>query len=54
MPLTMLNKLMAPNFFIKVKGPDGSLAVATRQAYYNSIVRSYTIYSLQNYGAEEP
>ena len=45
---------MAPNFFMEVKGPDGSLAVATRQARYNGTVGSRAIYSLQNYGVEEP
>ncbi|KAJ4230719.1 hypothetical protein NW757_013984 [Fusarium falciforme] len=53
-PSTMLDKPMAPNFFMEVKGPDGSLAVATRQARYDGAVGSRAIHSLQNYGAEEP
>ncbi|KAI3390238.1 hypothetical protein diail_11349, partial [Diaporthe ilicicola] len=53
-PSTMLDKPMAPNFFVEVKGPDGSLAVATRQARYDGAVGSRSIHSLQNYGANEP
>ena len=45
---------MAPNFFLEVKGPEGILAVAERQARYHGAVGSRGIHSLQNYGAEEP
>lgn len=53
-PSTMLDKPMAPNFFLKAKGPNGSLAVATRQARYDGAVGTRAMHSLQNYGAEEP
>lgn len=54
LPSTMLNKPMAPNFFIEVKGPDGKPAVATRQARYDGAIGSRAMHSLQNYGVEEP
>ncbi|KAI1388614.1 uncharacterized protein F4822DRAFT_429231 [Hypoxylon trugodes] len=44
----------APNFFVEVKGPDGSAAVATRQVRYDGAVGSRTMHSLQNYREEEP
>ncbi|KAF1737842.1 hypothetical protein CRV24_003469 [Beauveria bassiana] len=53
-PSTMQDKPMAPNFFMEVKGPDGSTAVATRQARYDGAIKSRGIHSLQNYGREEP
>ncbi|KID82404.1 hypothetical protein MAJ_11358, partial [Metarhizium majus ARSEF 297] len=53
-PSTMEDKPMAPNFFLEVKGPDGSAAVATRQARYDGAIASRGIHSLQNYGEEEP
>ncbi|KAF4467340.1 glyoxylate reductase [Fusarium albosuccineum] len=53
-PSTMLDKPMAPNFFIEVKGPDGKPAVAIRQARYDGAVRSRAMHSLQNYGIGEP
>jgi len=33
-PSTMEDKPMTPNFYLEAKGPDGSLAVARRQACY--------------------
>ncbi|KAJ4314684.1 hypothetical protein N0V84_008759 [Fusarium piperis] len=54
MPSTMLDKPMAPNFFMEVKGPDGKAAVATRQARYDGAVGSRAMHSLQNYGTDEP
>ncbi|KAK7419439.1 hypothetical protein QQZ08_010857 [Neonectria magnoliae] len=53
MPSTMLDKPMAPNFFMEVKGPDGKAAVATRQARYDGAVGSRAMHSLQNYGTDE-
>ncbi|EEH36496.2 hypothetical protein PAAG_06914 [Paracoccidioides lutzii Pb01] len=35
-PSTQDDLPIAPNFFLEAKGPDGSLAVATRQACYDS------------------
>lgn len=53
-PSTMEDKLMAPNFFLEVKGPDSSAAVVARQARYDGAIGSRAINSLQNYGREEP
>ncbi|KAH6866098.1 hypothetical protein B0T10DRAFT_75066 [Thelonectria olida] len=53
-PSTMEDKPMAPNFFLKVRGPDGSTAVATRQARYDGTMAYRGIHSLQNYSREEP
>ena len=50
----MHDKPMAPNFFVEGKGPDGSAAVATRQARYDGAVGSRAMHSLQNYGREQP
>ncbi|OAA63261.1 hypothetical protein SPI_03424 [Niveomyces insectorum RCEF 264] len=52
-PSTMQDKPLAPNFFIEVKGPDGSAAVATRQARYDGAAGSRAMHSLQNYGEGE-
>ncbi|EAS27460.3 uncharacterized protein CIMG_10065 [Coccidioides immitis RS] len=40
---------MAPNFFLEAKGPDGSLAVATRQACYDGALGARGMHSLQSY-----
>lgn len=53
-PSTMTNKLMAPNFFVEAKGPDGSAAVMVRQARYDGAVGTRAMHTLQNYGQEEP
>ncbi|KAL1863063.1 hypothetical protein VTK73DRAFT_6488 [Phialemonium thermophilum] len=53
-PSTMLDKPMAPNFFLEVKGPDGSAVVVTRQARYDGAIGSRAMHSLQNYDQEEP
>ncbi|KMP10245.1 hypothetical protein CIRG_09926 [Coccidioides immitis RMSCC 2394] len=45
---------MAPNFFLEAKGPDGSLAVAVRQACYNGALGARGIHSLQTYWQDEP
>ncbi|EPE08054.1 hypothetical protein F503_00837 [Ophiostoma piceae UAMH 11346] len=52
MPSTMKDKPLVPNFFIEVKGPDGSAAVATRQARYDGAAGSRAMHSLQNYEEE--
>ncbi|KAL7928501.1 hypothetical protein V8C35DRAFT_318111 [Trichoderma chlorosporum] len=52
-PSTMEDMPMAPNFFMQVQGPDGSLAVATRQARHVGASGSRGMHSLQNYGVEE-
>ncbi|RCI11367.1 hypothetical protein L249_7663 [Ophiocordyceps polyrhachis-furcata BCC 54312] len=45
---------VAPNFFLHVKGPNGSLAVASRQACYDGALGARGIHSLQSYGLSEP
>ena len=53
-PSPVHDKPIAPNFFLEVKGPDGSAAVAARQARYDGAIGSRAMHSLQNYGKEEP
>ncbi|KAJ4310986.1 hypothetical protein N0V84_010685 [Fusarium piperis] len=53
-PSTMVDKPMAPNFFVEVKGPDGASAVAARQARYDGAIGARGMHSLQNHGREEP
>lgn len=45
---------MAPNFFLHVKGPGGSLSVASRQACYDGALGARGIHSLQSYKQSEP
>ncbi|KAL2369801.1 hypothetical protein RJZ57_005781 [Blastomyces gilchristii] len=40
---------MVPNFFLEAKGPDGSLAVATRQACYDGALGARGMHALQSY-----
>nr|KMM69766.1 hypothetical protein CPAG_06080 [Coccidioides posadasii RMSCC 3488] len=51
-PSTQDNLPMAPNFFVEAKGPDGSLAVATRQACYDGALGARGMHSLQSYQQE--
>ncbi|PNY25119.1 Uncharacterized protein TCAP_04944 [Tolypocladium capitatum] len=44
---------LSPNFFLDVKGPDGSLAVASRQACYVGALGARGMHSLQSYGNSE-
>ncbi|KAH8760454.1 hypothetical protein F5883DRAFT_500733 [Diaporthe sp. PMI_573] len=46
--------LIVPNFFLEVKGPNGSAAVKTRQARYDGAIGARAMHHLQNYGQEEP
>ncbi|EFW14297.1 hypothetical protein D8B26_007044 [Coccidioides posadasii str. Silveira] len=48
-PSTQDDLPMAPNFFLEAKGPDGSLAVATRQACYDGALGARGMHSLQTY-----
>ncbi|QSS53757.1 hypothetical protein I7I53_01118 [Histoplasma capsulatum var. duboisii H88] len=48
-PSTQDNLPMAPNFFVEAKGPDGSLAVATRQACYDGALGARGMHALQSY-----
>ena len=52
-PSTQEDLPMAPNFFLAAKGPDGSLAVAGRQASYDGALGARGIQSLQSYGQSE-
>ena len=49
-PYTQHDLPVAPNFFLAEKGPDGSAAVAKRQACYDSALGARGINSLQSYG----
>jgi hypothetical protein len=53
-PSTQHDLPIAPNFFLAAKGPDGSLAVAGRQACYDGALGARAMHSLQSYGGEEP
>lgn len=53
-PSTQHDLPIAPNFFLAVKGPDGSAAVAARQACYDGALGARGMHSLQSYGQEEP
>ncbi|KAI9691228.1 MAG: hypothetical protein M1822_008848 [Bathelium mastoideum] len=44
---------MVPNFFIEAKGPDGSLAVANRQACYDGTCGARAMQTLQSYNLEQ-
>jgi hypothetical protein len=43
-----------PNFFLEVKGPDGSAAVARRQACHNGAIGARAIQSIRSFGQSEP
>jgi hypothetical protein len=53
-PSTATDRLIVPNFFVEVKGPEGSGAVMLRQARYDGAVGTRAMHSLQNYGREHP
>lgn len=53
-PSTQHDLPIAPNFFLQVKGPDGSLAVASRQASYDGALGARAIHSLQSFRELEP
>jgi hypothetical protein len=53
-PSTQHDLPIAPNFFVAAKGPDGSLAVAGRQACYDGTLGARSMHSLQSYGRDEP
>jgi hypothetical protein len=52
-PSTQHDLPIAPNFFLAVKGPEGSLAVAGRQACYDGTLGARGMQSLHSYGEEE-
>ena len=49
-PSQQPNLPVLPNFFVAGKGPDGSSAVAKRQAGYNGVLRARAIKKLQSLG----
>ncbi|KAH8781060.1 hypothetical protein F5883DRAFT_685314 [Diaporthe sp. PMI_573] len=53
-PSAAYNRPIVPNFFLEVKGPDGTPAVMMRQIRHDGAVGARAIHSLQNYGAKEP
>jgi hypothetical protein len=53
-PSTQDDLPIAPNFFLAAKGPDGSLAVAGRQALYDSTLGERGQLSLRSWGQDEP
>jgi hypothetical protein len=53
-PSTQEDVPMVPNFYLEAKGPDGSLAVAGRQACYDGALGARGIHSLQSFGTSEP
>ncbi|RJE19523.1 hypothetical protein PHISCL_08147 [Aspergillus sclerotialis] len=53
-PSTQSDLPMAPNFFLEAKGPDGTQAVAERQAVYNGALGARAIHALQSYQQESP
>lgn len=50
-PSTQNDLPILPNNFLEVKGPDGVLSVATRQATYNAALGSRALHALQTYEA---
>lgn len=53
-PSTQHDLPIVPNFFLAAKGPDGSIAVAGRQASYDGALGARGMHSLQSYGQDEP
>ena len=53
-PSTQDDLPIAPNFFLAAKGPDGTAAVARRQACYDGALGARGMQSLQSYGEDEP
>ena len=52
-PSTQDDLPVVPNFFLAVKGPDGTAAVAGRQACYDGTLGARGIQALQSYGNAE-
>ncbi|MCJ1448908.1 MAG: hypothetical protein MMC23_009427 [Stictis urceolatum] len=49
-PSTQHDLPMAPNFFVAAKGPDGTPAVASRQACYDGALGARGMHTLASYG----
>ena len=52
-PSTQDDLPILPNFMVAAKGPDGSLAVAGRQASYDGALGARGMHSLQSYGRDD-
>jgi hypothetical protein len=52
-PSTQDDLPIAPNFFLAAKGPDGTAAVARRQACYDGALGARGMHSLQSYREDE-
>ena len=52
-PLKQRDLLILPNFALAAKGPDGSLAVAGRQACYNGALGARAMHALLEYAEDE-
>lgn len=44
---------IAPNFFLKAKGPSGTAVIAKRQACYDGALEARGMHSLQSYGQDK-
>jgi hypothetical protein len=53
-PSTQHDLPILPNFVLAAKGPDGSAAVAGRQASYDGALGARAMHSLQSYGQDKP
>ncbi|KAL8698699.1 MAG: hypothetical protein Q9201_006434 [Fulgogasparrea decipioides] len=53
-PATQGHAPALPNFFTEVKGPDGSAAVAKRQACFDGAFGARGVHKLRSYEAEDP
>ncbi|KAM4063043.1 hypothetical protein HRG_010394 [Hirsutella rhossiliensis] len=53
-PSTQHDLPIVPNFCLEVKGPDGTLSVASRQASYHGALSARSIDRLRSYGHVEP
>ena len=53
-PSTQSDLPVVPNFFVEVKGPEGSPAVAKRQVCYDGALGARGMQSLQSYGQKNP
>ena len=53
-PSTQEDLPILPNFMVAVKGPDGTPAVAGRQASYDGALGARGMHSLQSYGQKDP
>lgn len=53
-PSTQDDLPILPNFLLAAKGPDGSLAVAGRQASYDGALGARAMHTLQTYKQEQP